>query len=627
MRLKTIIFVSVILLLFLNISVISASDFNSTVNDTVGDALEDISSDLNQSDIPDVNTQVNQTVIEPKIVKSAPKITVKSTKVKSKDTLVVYLKNSSGNPLKSKKVVVSIGNKKYSAITNSKGVANFNIDLAARTHKITISFDGDDKYKQISKNLNLKVSKLSTKLTCYTNFVVRGNYLYFYLTDQNSNPVSSKKIIVNYKGKTITKKTNKNGRIGLKIKTNPGTYSIKTKFKADNQFKASSKYLKFYVTQARSLKIGNSKLLTNGYLRIYLKGLTKSAISKKTVTIKVGSTKFTKKTNSEGIIVFKPKMASKDYTITVKFEKYKAFKKVKCIEGNVKDPLKEKIALKNGVPNVDFMPGSYVMGDNSATYTLTKAQYKEVLKRDSYCLYLNGKLSKYTFFKTKNHPNTNHIIKREKWNVIERAINAKIVSKNKHNYWPGEVKVSLKGKSYTYPEVRDVQSNSYNCGPTSASVCTQVLKNYYCESYLAKHMGTNSVNGTKCSGIISGLNKNGFNCTYFFKATFDDALNELKNGGCALIFHAPRHYVAILDISKDGKKVLVSNSYGTYDNIPSNWVKVSTLKNKFSKWEESVIVKLNYRLSNSTKDSINCYYNSMGPKWSGHNTNQRMGII
>lgn len=614
------------MLLFLNIAVVSAEDVNLTDICVVNDTSDEISSDLNQNDISEDDNQINQTANETEIVKSTPKITVKSTNVKSRDTLVVYLKNSSGSPLESKKLVASIGAKKYSAFTNSQGAANFNIDLSAKTHKITISFDGDDDYEPVIKNVNLKVSKSSTKITCYTNFVVRGGYLYFYLTDQNFNPVSAKKIIVKYKGKTITRKTNKNGRIALKIKTNPGTYLIKTKFKANNQFKASSKNLKFHVTQARSLKIGNSKLLTNGYLRIYLKGPTKSSISKKTITITVGSTKFTKKTSSEGIIVFKPKMASKTYTVKVKFGKFKAFKKIKCVEGNVKNPLKENISMKNGVPDIDLMPGNYVMGDDSATYTLTRAQYKEVIQRDSYCLFLNGKLSKYTFFKTKNHPNTNHIIKRVKWNVIERAINSKLVHKNKHNYWPGVIKVSLKGKSYTYPEVRDVQSTSYTCGPTSASVCTQVLRNYYCEKYLAKKMGTNSKDGTKCHWIISGLEKTGFNCSYFYKDSFDDALNQLKNGGCALIFHAPRHYVAILDISKDGKKVLVSNSYGSYDNIPSKWIKVSYMKNKFSKWEESVIVRLNYNLDNSTKDSVNCFYNSMGTNWAGHNTNQRMGI-
>lgn len=614
----------------MNIAAVSANDVNVTDSYQLdGNGFElvvdDYSNGGDDSNSSDVSDDANITE-EVEVIKSTPKISVKSTKVKSKDTLTIYLKNSSGDPIKSKKLTASIGSKKYSITTNSKGAADLNINLATKTHKVTVSFDGDDKFNPVSRQFSIKVSKLATKITCYTNFVVRGNYLYFYLTDQNSNAVSGKKIIIKYKGKTLAKKTNKNGRIACKIKAQPSTYSINTKFKGDNQFKSSSKYLKFHVTYARSIKIGNSKLLTNGYLRIYLKGLTKSAITKKTLEIKVGSNKFTKKTNSEGIVVIKPKVKAKTYTVSAKYDKFKVFKKINCVEGNVKDPLKEKIPTKKDIPNIDLMPGSYVMGDNSAKYTLTKAQYREVIKRDSYCLFLNNKLSKYTFFKTKNHPNTNHIIKREKWNVIERAINVKLVQKNKHNYWPGEITVSLKGKEYKYPEVRDVQSTNYNCGPTSASVCTQVLRNYYCERFLANQMGTNPADGTKCPWIISGLDKTGFNCTYFYKASFGDALNELKKGGAALIFHAERHYVTILDISGDGKKVLVSNSYGSYDNIPSKWIKVSYMKNKFSVWEESVIVRLDYNLSNSTKESINCFYNSMGANWYRHNTNQKMGL-
>lgn len=128
------------------------------------------------------------------------------------------------------------------------------------------------------------------------------------------------------------------------------------------------------------------------------------------------------------------------------------------------------------------MPKKYVMGDNSAKYTIKKSQYLEVIKRDSYCLMLNGKLPKYTFFKTKASPNTYHIIKRTKWNVIERAIITKVVKKNKYYYWPGSVTVSLKGKAYTYFEVRDTQNSEVTCGPTSASVCSQVLKNYHSEN-------------------------------------------------------------------------------------------------------------------------------------------------
>lgn len=636
MNLRTEFFIILIFLLVFNIAVVSASDSNSTgdilLNESPGsDVVDDVNypddstNDGSVNDLTDNANQSNSTINETRVVKTNPKISISSKNVKSRDCISIFLKNSTGSPLKYKKLHIVLNNKKSSINTNSKGIANLNVNLDAKSYKLTISYDGDNQSKALSKEFHIKVSKLSTKINTYTNFVIRGNHLYFYLVDQRGDAISGKQIIVKFKGKTYTKKTNKNGRISFKIKKYPSKYSISTKFKGDNQFKSSSKTLKFYVVSKFSLKISNSKLLTKGYLRIYLKDSIKSKFSKKTIIITIGNKKFSKKTSTEGIIVLKPNVPAKIYTIKAKHGKYWVAKKIKCIDGKVKDPLKENISLKNGIPDLDMMPGNYVMGDGKATYTLTKSQYKEVIKRDSYCLFLNNKLSKYTFFKTKSHPNTNHIIVREKWNVIERAINLKLVHSSKAKYWPGEITVSLKGKSYTYPEVRDVQNTNYNCGPTSASVCSQVLRNYISEKQLAKQMGTNRKDGTKCPWIINGLEKNHFNCTYFYKASFGDALNELKKGGAALIFHANRHYVSILDISKNGKKVLVSNSYGAYDGIPTKWVKVSVMKNKFSHWEESLIVKLNYNLSKSTKESTNCFYNSMGTNWARHNVHE--GLI
>ena len=630
-----------IVFLFVNIAVVSASDSNSTeiiesdFNNSVeleqivipADSVE--SNGTDESDLQETATsssEVNETnTTEKTVIKTTPLVTIDSKKVNSKDTLTIYLKNSSGNPLKSKKFTATINNKEYSLKTNSKGLAKLKIDLAAKNYKLTISFNGDSRYNPVTKNFNIKVIKLKTKITQSANFVVKGKYLYFYLTDSNGNPVSSKKIIVKFKGKKFTKKTNSKGKIKLKMKSRYSKYSIKLNFKGDKQYKSSSKKLKFYVTASRLIKIGNSKLIPKGYMRVYLK-IDGRAVSKK-VKLIIGGKKFTKKANSEGIAVFKPNLKVHHYVAKVKVGKYYSSKPIKCYNGKVKDPLKEKVAYKNGHPDVDLMPKSYVMGDNNAKYTLKKSQYKEVLKRDSYCLFLNGKLTKYTFFKTKSHPKLNHIIKRTKWNVIEREINKKLVQHNKKGYWPGKISVSLKGKSYTYPEVRDAQNTGYTCGPASASMCSQVLKNYVCEKYLAKLGGTKKSEGTKCSGIKKSLEKNNFKCTYYYKASFKDALKKLKKGGCALIFHANRHYVSILDISSNGKKVLVSNSYGSYDNIPTKWVKVSYMKTKFSHWEESLIVKLNYKLSSSTKKSVNSYYTSFGTNWHKHNTHQSIGRI
>lgn len=618
----TIDFKFIIILLFvlvLGISAVSASDDNNTdicqlTNDTV-----DIENTVRNTSISDNATGGNQTNETGDVVKTTPEITLSTKKPKSKDTLEIYLKNSSGVPLKSK-IIVTLNKKTYNLKTNSKGVANLPINLAAKSYKLTISYGGDDKYNPVTKTFTIKVSKLKTKITESANFVVRGNYLYFHMVDSRGDAVKTKKVKIKYNGKTYTKKTNSKGKVKIKLKS---SQKVKVTYKGDKQYKAISKKVKVNVVSSRSITIGNSKLLTKGFLRVYLK-VNGKAISKK-VIITVGSKKISKKANSEGIVVVKPKVKANAYTVKAKVGKYYSAKNIKCYDGDVKDPLKDNITYKNGKPDVDVMPGNYVMGDDNAKYTLKKSQYREVLKRDSYCIFLNSKLTKYTFFKTKSHPKLNHIIKREKWNVIERAINEKLVKKNKNGYWPGKITVSLKGKSYKYPYVRDAQVNGRTCGPTSCSMCSQVLRNYVCESYLAKLAHTQSW-GTSCPNMIKALKKNNMVATYFYKSTFSKALKEVKNGGAALVFHAKNHYVSILDVSKNSKKVLVSNSYGSYGNIPTKWIKVSYMKKKFSpKWDESLLVKLNYKLSSSTINSINCYYKSMGKNWVAQNSNARIG--
>ncbi len=596
---------------------VSANDSNST--DTV--KTQDIP--VKENNTIKTNDTGNSISDNSTYEKTTPSINISSNKLNAKDTLEIYLQNSTGTPLKSKKLNITLNNKLYSLETNSKGTVKLSINLNAKTYKLTVAFAGDDNYTAVSKYFNINVYKLKTKITESANFIVKGNYLYFHLTDSRGDSVSGKKLTIKYHGKTYSKKTNSNGRITIKIKSKT---SINVKYKGDNQYEDSFKKLTVHVTSSRSIKIGNSRLLTKGYLRVYLKVNGKS-VSKK-ITLYIGDKKLTKKSNSEGIAVFKPNVKANHYTVKAKVGKYYSSKNIRCHIGNVKNPLREPIPYKKGKPDIDLMPGSYVMGDGNAKYTLKKSQYREVLKRDSYCLFLNSKLTKYTFFKTKNHPKLNHIIKREKWNVIEREINKKLVKANKYGYWPGKITVSLKGKSYTYPEIKDVQNTGYTCGPASCSMCSQALKNYVCEKHVAKLAHSKPIAGTSCDAMMKALKKNNFICTYFYKSSFNSALKELKKGGTALIFHANNHYVSILDISSNGKKVLVSNSYGTYDNIPTKWMKVSYMKKKFSpRWDESLIVKLNYKLSNSIKNSINSYYTSFGTKWHKHNTHQSIGRI
>jgi hypothetical protein len=567
--------------------------------------------------------------------KEIPEISISSQEAHFNESIDIYLKDKDSNPLAFQNLTTTIDNTVNNYTTDSDGKVSLKLNFKPGKYLLNVNFLGNDTFEGVNQSFNIKILKFDSIITSVNNTVISGTNFYAILKGQNGEALTGENVIFKVNGKSYNDDTNNKGKAGFKVNLAVGKYSLTITFKGNDYYNSVSKTLNLIVPATTTVTIGNAKLLTNGYLRIYLKSPTPSAISKKTVTITIGGKTFKKTSNSEGIIIFKPNAGTGTLKITVKFDGTSnvigcsAQKSVKGISGNVKNPLKAKISLVNGVPDIDVMPGNYAMADGDGSYTLTKAQYREVIKRDSYCLFLKNKLPKYTFFKSKAEPKLNHVIKREKWNVIERAVNTKVVLKNKKNFWPKKITVSLKGKSYTYCEVRDIQNTGYTCGPTSASMCTQVLKNYFNEKYLSQLSGTSSYYGSSTKGLKKGLEKKNFKCTMYYKSSFKKALKQLKKGGCALIFHTWNHYISILDISKDGKKVLVGNPSGDYNHgshsIPTKWLTVKYMKGRFNNYDTSgLIVKLKYNLKKSTKNKLNNYYSSMGTKWPRKNVSERI---
>ena len=605
-----------LLILLLSIGVVSAIEDNSTDESLL---LSDESSQI-------IDSEENRGI---------PEISVNSSEAHFNESIDIYLKDNNSNPLTNQNLTAAIGNVADNYTTDSDGKISLKLNFKPGKYLLNVTFLGNDDFEGVSQSFNINILKYDSIITQVNQTVISGNYFYAVLKGQNGEVLAGENVIFKVNGKSYNDDANKNGKAGFKVSLAVGKYSLTITFRGNDYYNSVTKTLNLIVPATTTVTIGNTRLLTNGYLRIYLKSATPSAVSKKAVTITIGTKTYKKTTNSEGIIVFKPLASTGTLKITVKFDGTStvigcsAQKSVKGIQGNVKNPLKAKIALVNGVPDIDLMPGSYVMADGDSSYTLTKAQYREVLKRDSYSLFLKNKLPKYTFFKSKAEPKLNHIIKREKWNVIERAINTKLVLKNKKNFWPSKITVSLKGKSYTYPEVRDIQNTGYTCGPTSASMCTQVLKNYFNEKYLGQLSGTSSYSGSSTKGLKKALEKKHFKCSLYYKSSFNKALKQLKKGGCALVFHTWNHYISILDISKDGKKVLVGNPSGDYNHgshsIPTKWLTVKYMKGRFNNYDTSgLIVKLKYNLKKATKNKINNYYSSMGTKWPRKNVNERL---
>ena len=300
------------------------------------------------------------------------------------------------------------------------------------------------------------------------------------------------------------------------------------------------------------------------------------------------------------------------------------------------DPFSTDISLtERGTPNVEVMGNAtynYKWYSNTATYTLLKEHYTEVMHRDSVCLQLNNyKDSKFTAFRTKEEPNTFHVIHREAWNSVEETLLRYLVLGNGIPY-PDEIKVdfnrkitTINGKEIKFKNqttgnivnfvVRDQQNTSYTCGPTASSVCSQVLHNYYSESKMQSVIRASGSSGSEHGDITRGLKELGFSVeiTYNWNKVVDHLSTRRP-----VVYHKPGHYKAAIAISNDKNKIYMINSSGNANYSPKNgWTAISGPKREFAyeSGRQSVLVSLNYNVSDKDKQKFNHFYSSMGGAW------------
>lgn len=546
-----------------------------------------------------------------------------------------------------------IGNRRNYIYTVPEGINDNKLN-------ITVLFKGTNFYNvYASKSLKYNPSTTNFKIMSYeinNDYVltIKSNVLNKY----SKHIVGKNRISTVIKGKNVNKKINNNitdGVSNIKINLSKyprGNYSVQLVFRENKAYtsskseiipvnlihkektktfldiplkvkKSSTLNLRAYVTYNDNSRL---KTIENGTVTFKLnnKNIGEANVKNGKAILKYYFTKNGKQRISavyNGILGICSSITNKNIMVTDKQISKSDLK----IKGN-KDPKTTTIPLLNGkYPNLVYMT-NYVWADENATYSLTKKQYEEVLDNDKYCLYLNKHLSQYVSFKTKNESNIYHVLRREKWNVIEKEMNRLLITKNTMTK-PESITVNLDGKEYTYSELRDKQDFTYTCCPTSASVCSQALRNYVNEQTFNIAFETYKDRGTYAKKVLTRIKKYNFTASYIYQNGFNSALDKLSNGGCSIIFYTPGHYVAIIDISPDKSKVLVANPYGDYNysscKIPNGWVSVSYMKTRFGKDNfAGLLIQPNYSLSPQRKNQVNNLYKNMGTNWIRKNTNE-----
>lgn len=261
-----------------------------------------------------------------------------------------------------------------------------------------------------------------------------------------------------------------------------------------------------------------------------------------------------------------------------------------------------------GVPDVSKLGSNYVLADENATFTLKPDDYKATWVWDRKTLQLLGKLSRYVTFTCQNDTTKKYVIRREKWNWIQKQIYTKYLDfKYSKNITDPTVTVNLSGNQTNYGIRVDDQNTGYTCGPTSLSMCSQLLMNYHAEPILATACGTTG-DGTGDAQIQSGAAK--YNMKITGTKSVDAVSNALRNNK-PVIQHRYGHYFLLYDVDDAGTQWLVGNSSS---DPRQGWHNISELRNRVYGWYW-MICELNFNFSDADKTNAQIYLSNMGGEW------------
>ena len=396
--------------------------------DSAGDGSDDGDSSI---DDPDENTELN------------------STDLAVVDSEVVYGQNleiilsSKDSPLADQNITFEINGTNHTALTDSSGKAGSEISLVPGAYDITVYYLGNDQYAPSSKAFTINVLKITPVFTVSATEVMKGYYLYVYLKDAKGNPINGVNVTI---------------EAGLKIKLDPKKYAVKLSYDGNEIHDSASKSFNLNVVKNQPYFKYNSKISTLNYLTVYLKDGAYKPIANKKITIKIGSTKYTRTTDSNGrarVYVkklpgkYKVKLyykgnaiysaVSKSYTLKV-VKKATAFtvKNTTVVKGKylyvyLKDANGK--ALKNKKVTIRLNGKKYVKTTNSNG----RVSLKVSLKAGSYKVKLYYSGSKY--YKAKSKSLTMKVVKSTSvyksangciwlWNSLKNEVNFKTLKNN-----------------------------------------------------------------------------------------------------------------------------------------------------------------------------------------------------
>ncbi|MBR1611151.1 MAG: Ig-like domain repeat protein, partial [Methanobrevibacter sp.] len=196
----------------------------------------------------------------------------------------------------------------------------------------------------------ITTSTSKIKASSYTAYVGVKNTYTVTLT-AGDTPLSGRIITFKINGKTVSKKTDSNGKASIDISEAKGSYKLSYSYAGEKNIKSTSGTVKITVKKGMPTKIAkaNSIIYRNkkaAYFKIKLTDARGNILKSKKVTFKLNGKKYIRKTNSKGIATIKIKLKTGTYKIKVSFAKKSPYNKA---SKTFKIKVKPKQARNNGI--------------------------------------------------------------------------------------------------------------------------------------------------------------------------------------------------------------------------------------------------------------------------------------
>lgn len=227
------------------------------------------------------------------------------------------------NLLTKTKVSIKVNGKTYTRTTDSKGVATLNVGLAPGKYVVTTTnpYSGE----KLSNNIVVKKDSITITPANAKTYILYKNKYSYTVTVKSKHDVVIKntKVSFTYNGKTVTAKTNANGKATITIPVlAKGTYSITYKTGASKYYNAASSSGKIYVVSPTTkLSSSTLKMTYNdgSKFSVKLTDTNNKVLANKSIKFTLNSKTYTEKTNSKGIAYLKVGNL-KPATYTVKYQ-------------------------------------------------------------------------------------------------------------------------------------------------------------------------------------------------------------------------------------------------------------------------------------------------------------------